>query len=138
VEIRQQAIDKQYVQVECLTQDNDFPRHQREDLLRQIKELRTHLQRQHAQTLLSEHAKVEARRPRLPSEATSTQESRDLWVMIMQKHQWIEKLQRNQEKPDTALKRELPDTIIDAERWKEDARASQIEHDEIAELPKTK
>jgi hypothetical protein len=137
-ESRQQVIDQQHVHVECLTQDNDFLRHQREDLLRQVKELRTQLQRQHAQALLSEHAKVEARRSGVSSEAKSTQESGDLRVIIMQQRQRIEKLQRDQEKSDTALKKELQDTIINAEGWKEDARVSQIERDEMAELLKTK
>jgi hypothetical protein len=135
-ESRQQAIDQQHVHVECLMQDNDFLRYQREDLLKQVKELRTQLQRQHAQTLLSEHAKVEARRSGVPNEAKSTQESGDLWVMIMQQRQRIEKLQRDQEKSDTALQRELEDTIINAEGWEEDARACQIERDEMAELLK--
>jgi hypothetical protein len=57
--------------------------------------------------------------------------------MIMQQRQRIEELQRGQEKSDTALKRELH-TIINAEGWTKDARAFQIEHDEMAELLKTK
>jgi len=81
---------------------------------------------------------VEARRSGVPSEAKSTQESGDSRVIIMQQRQRIEKLQRDQEKSDIALKRELRETIINAEGWKEDARVSQIELDEMTELLKTK
>ncbi|PMD37012.1 hypothetical protein L207DRAFT_92699 [Hyaloscypha variabilis F] len=124
----QEGLDSKGIRIQCLTQDNNCLRDQREGLIRQVKDLKAQVHRQHLQNLLADHARVEARRAGIPLEKQYMNQLANQWECIEELKQQLG------ERPDEKLKRELNEAVIEMEEWREDSRASRIERDEMLQL----